>query len=852
MSASKGFDADPSLSGLGRHMHAIAAYREELGRLQASWDTLSLLGELSGNATEMAGTRAAFGELSTALLHHLAIETHRKALADLRTKAQNGINILVRNLFERTADIGFLSADGHIRDLLEADTEDAGARAALEARFREYVAKYSVYSDIILLDREGEVRARLEPHAKSASHHAILAEVMASEAAYVEHFGPLDIVSDEKRLVYAWRVERPGQRPLGVLILVFRLADEMEGIFGNLIAPDDWTVLACASPDGTIIASSCPIQAPAGLKLPPSALRPSDKPLRLGGRQYLAVACEAAGYQGYLGPGWSCIGLLPLEAAFEREEGQVVDGVDAGLLDSVTGDPALFSDELRIVSRKAGVIQRDLNRSVWNGWIKQTDSTEANVAFSKLLLSEVSNAGRKTQAVFDASIGDLYRTVIAAILEKCRSHAAFAIDVMDRNLYERANDGRWWALDATFAKALAEPSPEGFRSCASVLASINALYTVYSNLILFDAAGRVVAVSQPGQEHLLGTALDGEWVSRALSLRSTQDYAVSRFEPTALYGEAATYIYAAGISGRNGRPLGGVAIVFDSTPQFDAMLHDALPADAAGRPLTGAFALFLDEAGKVIASTSQRFVIGSVCDLAIDLGSVAPKQDLSRIIAFEGRYYAIGAVISQGYREYKTQDGYRSDVIAVCAVPLGAVTEGRVAVPAAANAATLARKSGERGPETEIATFHIARHWLGVPARDVVEAVDAVDMKPAAATLAGTIFAGYKLYKGAPVPVLRLETRLGISGGPREDQQIVIVRSAGSLLGLLVDTLGTIPAVQQSDIMPIRELTSRDDVPATGVVGNAGSGEGMLMLLDVDRLGLDVLGRTPFRAQAAE
>lgn len=850
MSSSRDFDADPSLAGLVRHMHAIATYREELGRLQASWDTLSLLGELSGNATEMAGTRAAFGELSTALLHHLAVETHRKALADLRTKAQNGINILVRNLFERTADIGFLSADEHIRGLLEVDAGDVQARAALETRFREYVAKYSVYSDIILLDREGEVRARLEPHATTATRHAILAEALASEQAYVEHYGGLDIVSDEKRLVYAWRVERPGQHPLGVLILVFRLADEMEGIFRNLIAPDDWTVLACASPDGTIIASSCPIQAPAGLKLPPGALLPSDRPLRLGGRHYLSVACAAAGYQGYLGPGWSCIGLLPLEAAFEREEGQAADGVDAGLLDAVAGDPALFSDELRTVSRKAGVIQRDLNRSVWNGWIRQTDSTEANVAFSKLLLSEVSNAGRKTQAVFDASIGDLYRTVIAAILEKCRSHAAFAIDVMDRNLYERANDCRWWALDATFAKVLAEPSPEGFRSCGNVLAAINALYTVYSNLILFDATGRIVAVSQPEQEHWLGTVLDGEWVSRTSSLRSTQDYAVSRFEPTALYGEAATYVYAAAIPARNGRPLGGVGIVFDSTPQFAAMLQDALPSDASGRPLGGAFALFLDEAGTVIASTSPRFGIGSVCDLGFDLGSVAPKQDLSRIIAFEGRYYAVGAVISQGYREYKTQDGYRSDVTAVCAVPLGAVTEARSAASVVSNAAALARKSGERGPVTEIATFHIARHWLGVPAREVVEAVDAVDLKPAAATLAGSVFAGYKLYKDAPVPVLRLEARLGIAGDPRDDQQIVIVRSAGSLLGLLVDALGTIPAVQDADIMPMKELTSRDDVPAVGVVGNAGAG--MLMLLDVDRLGLDVLGRAPFRAQAAE
>ncbi len=853
MSASNGFENDPSLSGLVRHMHAIAAYREQLGRLQASWDTLSLLGELSGNATEMAGTRSAFAELTATLLHHLAVETRRKALTDLRTKAQNGINILVRNLFERTADIGFLSADEHIRALLETDGTDEAARAELEQRFREYVAKYSVYSDVILLDAEGEVRARLLPHATRACSHPIVGEALTSAGAYVEYFGPLDVIAGEPRLVYAWRVEARGrQRPLGVLILVFRLADEMEGIFRNLIPEDDWTVLACVAPDGTIIASSCPFQAPQGLKLPQAALSVGERPLRLGGRQYLAVSCVAAGYQGYPGPGWSCIGLLPLEVAFASADDRTAVDTSADLLAAVSIDSELFSEALRSVSRKAGLIQRDLNRSVWNGWIRQTDSSEANVAFSKLLLSEVSNVGRRTQAVFDASIGDLYRTVIAAILEKCRSHAALAIDVMDRNLYERANDCRWWALDATFARALASPSPEGWQSCRSTLAAINALYTVYSNLILFDGAGRVVAVSQAEGEQLLGTSLDGEWVTRALSMRSTQAYAVSNFSPTPLYGGAATFIYAAAIPGGGSRPLGGVAIVFDSTPQFGAMLQDATPTDAAGKPIEGAFALFLDEAGHVVASTSSRFAIGSRCDLPLDLGSIGPKLDLSRIIVFEGHHYAVGGVVSQGYREYKRQDDYRCQIYAVCAVPLGKVTSGQAAGRApTADAATHARKTAESGPATEIATFHIARHWLGVPARSVVEAVDAADMKPAASTVAGTLLAGYKLYRDAPVPVLRLETRLGIESARRDDQQIVIVRSAGRLLGLLVDRLGTIPAIRDAEIMPMKDLTARDDVPAIGVVGDAG-GAGMLMLLDVDRLGRDALARPSRQPLAAE
>lgn len=150
----------------------------------------------------------------------------------------------------------------------------------------------------------------------------------------------------------------------------------------------------------------------------------------------------------------------------------------------------------------------------------------------------------------------------------------------------------------------------------------------------------------------------------------------------------------------------------------------------------------------------------------------------------------------------------------------------------------------------EIASFHIGPHWLGVPAREVMAAVDALDVKTAAATRPGEAFAGYKLHQGAPVPVLRLGARLNIAEGAPDEQQIVIVRSRGRPLGLLVDALGPIPAVASGDIMPLKDLTARDDVPAIGVIGNAGAG--MLMLLDVERLGRDLVGAQAQRVEAAE
>ena len=51
------------------------------------------------------------------------------------------------------------------------------------------------------------------------------------------------------------------------------------------------------------------------------------------------------------------------------------------------------------------------------------------------------------------------------------------------------NDCRWWALNASFRRLLAETviSPADSRHCTEILQYINGLYTVYHNLILFNA-----------------------------------------------------------------------------------------------------------------------------------------------------------------------------------------------------------------------------------------------------------------------------------------------------------------------------------------------------------------------------
>src|SRR5690349_12487628 len=130
------------------HMPVVAAYGQRLATLQTVWDSLALPSQMSADGNDMGRTRKAFESLSAELVNQLAAETHRKTMRELGAKAQVTVDVLVRNLFERTADIGFLCLDAPIAEFLER----RGDARDIARRLREYASKYSVYQDIVLVD----------------------------------------------------------------------------------------------------------------------------------------------------------------------------------------------------------------------------------------------------------------------------------------------------------------------------------------------------------------------------------------------------------------------------------------------------------------------------------------------------------------------------------------------------------------------------------------------------------------------------------------------------------------------------------------------------------------------------
>ncbi len=151
-----------------------------------------------------------------------------------------------------------------------------------------------------------------------------------------------------------------------------------------------------------------------------------------------------------------------------------------------------------------------------------------------------------------------------------------AIELIDRNLYERTCDVRWWATDSALVDALHDPAPEQRSFASSRLAVILAAYTVYLDLWLCDVDGQIVAKGGPTASEFraalwltnAGSAKrwrsQVEMISRLLMWRRTVCCKAPASQPT--------QPQSAREEPPNGRPLGVLGIHFDWEPQARAIV----------------------------------------------------------------------------------------------------------------------------------------------------------------------------------------------------------------------------------------------------------------------------------------
>jgi hypothetical protein len=186
-----------------------------------------------------------------------------------------------------------------------------------------------------------------------------------------------------------------------------------------------------------------------------------------------------------------------------------------------------------------------------------------------------------------------------------------AVEIIDRNLYERSCDVRWWATDAAVVEAVARPSAEAAAHAGRRLAVILSAYTVYLDLWICDATGRVVATGRPERYPAVrGLEAGGEaWFRQALATASGEEFAVADVARCPALGGVPVATYAAAIregGEARGRPLGVLGIHFDWAPQAEAVVRGVrLTPEERGRTRV----LLVDAGGRVLAASDGAGVL---------------------------------------------------------------------------------------------------------------------------------------------------------------------------------------------------------------------------------------------------
>jgi hypothetical protein len=310
----------------------------------------------------------------------------------------------------------------------------------------------------------------------------------------------------------------------------------------------------------------------------------------------------------------------------------------------------------QIACEKARSIQQITNQMkmlALNALIESSRAGAHGAGFA-VVAQEVRSVGQRVEGISRELETQLTRRTanliesIGQMTERSRGErmvdlALNAIELIDRNLYERTCDVRWWATDSAVVECVANPGAANVSHVAERLAVILRAYTVYLDLWLCDLDGNVLASARSERYKVRGANVASTgWFSNALRLRSGDDYVAGDIERQPLLGNAPVATYCASVRAggdANGKPLGVLAIHFDWETQARAIVNGVRVNDDKAR------VLLVDSKFRVIASSDGQGLLTEHMPLTLKGANSGVYTDLSGLqVAFH---------LTPGYETYK-------------------------------------------------------------------------------------------------------------------------------------------------------------------------------------------------------
>ncbi len=236
--------------------------------------------------------------------------------------------------------------------------------------------------------------------------------------------------------------------------------------------------------------------------------------------------------------------------------------------------------------------------------------------------------------------------------ERLSQSAENMIDIIDRNLYERTCDVRWWATESAVSDAVMEKTDQALQTCSKRLGLILDSYTVYYDLVVCDLDGFILANGRPNQYSSRGMNVrNSQWFQTGANTADGTEYGFEGVHKSPLVDNQEVLAYSCGIR-ENGDPqgkiLGVLGILFNWQGLGDVVARNTgeMLRKETDRPL---IAKIVCPQGNVLAADgdSSPTVPGSTMNAVRGLprGTILPKKMGDSLMGFAS---------SKGFETYKT------------------------------------------------------------------------------------------------------------------------------------------------------------------------------------------------------
>ncbi len=613
-----------------------------------------------------------------------------------RSTAMIKIDMIERNLLERTCDVRWWALEKAFWECIThankngaprkgAKTTKSASDPALQEtvelackRLEDIRNSYTLYRDLVIVDLNGTVIANSNAERRSTALGMNVSgeewfqkalETKDGTEYFVQDISPSKL-EEVDSLIYSTALRANGDEQgdvIGAMGVLFDFQGECQIILNDYLPVDaeentlDGWFSFFTNDKGKVICSSDEHFIPSGSI--------ADLPRRhwnlketgevhvstavINGSRSLVVSHKSEGFDEYKGLGWISHLVLPESAMFERS----LENNDYGISPRELMNSRLIPDTNKKTYQEIQRNKGDIQLISINGIILATDLGKAGTSFIPIF-DQITTTGNSTTGKMEELLAEMSSDMLQQNLKALENYSKQAIDLIDRNLFERAADVRWWSTDHAFWQALQDSNTENFDEASKRLGIINASYTMYRDLVIADLNGRIVANSKSENRDKLKrlNVSEQSWFRQGIQISRSVEFGVQDVCNSDLENEDTSLIYCGGVlenGQRQGKALGVLGIFFDWENLVVPILEGCLPR-INNEVVDGGAAFYVNSKDEVIATTdTENFSIGSRVNLPSENLNLETGESASGIFAANDRKYIIGSSKTQGYREYK-------------------------------------------------------------------------------------------------------------------------------------------------------------------------------------------------------